>query len=450
MTKNRQLPNGPKGIPLLGSIRDIQDNFAAFLLESSRQYGDTFTFNMGPKRALFFNHPDQIREILMNWEVYRKAPVDADTRRVALGNFLGAGLLTNDGTSWKKQRKLMQPAFHTRYINNYAETMIDYTEQLVQQWSDKQTIDLEQEMMQLTLNIATKTLFDTEVGDYSALGEALTDVQRESMKYAKLPVEIPRWLPISINTTRERLNTLIDAIVFDIIEERENSGDLDRGDLLSMLMLARDEDGKGMDKQQLRDEVITLFIAGHETTALSLAWMFYLLSENPDIMNLLLEEIDQKLGKCRVTLNDLKEMPYLKQVIDETLRLYPAGWLFPRFAGRDVQLAGYDIQAGDMVLASPYVLHRTPQHFENPLSFDPERFSEERRDMIDRYTYLPFGGGPRVCIGNSFALMEMQLITVTILQNYRLQLVLDHLIEIEPLITIRPKHGMKMHVHSLT
>jgi cytochrome P450 len=201
--------------------------------------------------------------------------MDKDARRTGLGNFLGQGLLTNDGQPWKQQRKLMQPAFHARYINNYAETMVDYTEHLVAQWINKNTVDLEQEMMQLTLNIATKTLFDTEVGDYAALADALTDVQRESIKHAKLPIEIPSWLPLPINMQRKRLNSVIDEIVFDIIQEREVSGDLERGDLLSMLMLARDENGEGMDRQQLRDEVITLFIAGHETTALTLSWLWF-------------------------------------------------------------------------------------------------------------------------------------------------------------------------------
>jgi cytochrome P450 len=449
MKNNRRLPDGPKGMRVLGSLREIQGNFAGFLLQSAQQYGDSFTFAVGPRRAIFFNHPDHVREILQQWQIYRKARVDQDVRRSGLGNFLGLGLLTNDGDRWKQQRKLMQPAFHARYITSYAETMVDYTVQLVQQWSNKQCVNLEQEMMQLTLNIATKTLFDTEVGDYAALGEALTDVQHESITYLKLPVDIPGWLPLPINFRRKRLNDVIDRIVYGIIQDREASGVVDRGDLLSMLMLARDESGTGMDQQQLRDEIITLFIAGHETTALTLCWMFYLLAEHPHIASRLVQEIDQHLGKRRVTLEDLRQLTYLKQVVDETLRLYPAGWLFPRFASQRVELAGYDIEAGDMVLASPYVLHRDPRWFDHPFAFDPDRFCEAKRESIGRYTYLPFGGGPRVCIGNSFALMEMQLISATILQHYRLSLVPDQRIEIEPLITIRPKHGIQMDIQRI-
>jgi cytochrome P450 len=214
-----------------------------------------------------------------------------------------------------------------------------------------------------------------------------------------------------------------------------------------MLMASRDEDGNGMSLQQLRDEVLTLFVAGHETTALTLSWLFYLLAENPQVQQRLYEEIDTTLGGRTITLEDLRKMPYLKMVIDETLRLYPVGWLFPRFSAQDTRAGGYDIKQGDMVLMSPYVLHRDPRWFANPENFDPERFSEENAKSIGKYHYLPFGGGPRVCVGNSFATMELQIAVATIAQHYRLELMPNQRIEIEPLVTMRPKFGINMRLN---
>jgi len=440
----RALPPNLKATPFFGPLKAINEDFAKFLLDSTHQYGEAYTFTVATQRIFFFNNPDTIRDILQNWEIFRKAPINKDARHSGLGYFLGAGILSNDGDFWKSQRKLIQPAFHSQYIRNYADLMVHYTHQLLNQWKTGDVREIEHDMMQLTLNIATKSLFNVEVGYYDELADAITGMQHESVKILKSPMKLPHWLPTLQNIKIKRLNRVVDKIIYDIIETRQKSGDFEHGDLLSMLMQAKDEHDNGMDKQQLRDEVITLFVASHETTALTLSWLFYLLAKNPQVQQRLYDEIDATLGKRTITLDDLKKLPYLKMVIDETLRLYPVGWLFPRFAAKDTRIGNYDIKQGNLVLVSPYVLHRDPSHYPNPEQFDPERFNEENSKSIGKYAYLPFGGGPRVCVGNSFAMMELQIAVATIAQHYQLELIPNQQIEPEPLVTMRPKYGIHM------
>lgn len=444
MQQKRHLPPQLKATPFLGPLRAIHENFAQFLLDNTRAYGDAFTFKVATQRIFFFNNPDIIRDVLQNWETFRKAPIHKEAHHSGLGHFLGAGILSSDGDFWKSQRKLIQPSFHAQYIHNYGDIMVHYTHQLLNQWRKGAIREIEHDMMQLTLNIATKSLFDVEVDYYDHLADAITQMQYESVKILKSPMKLPHWMPTLQNIKIKRLNRVVDEIIYDIIETRQQSGDFEHGDLLSMLMLAKDEDGNGMSKQQLRDEVMTLFVAGHETTALSLSWLFYLLSQNPQVQQQLYDEIDTTIGKRTVTLADLRDMPYLNMVIDETLRLYPVGWLFVRFAAKDVRVGDYDIKQGDLVLSSPYVLHRDPRAFIHPEQFNPDRFSAENKKSIGKYAYLPFGGGPRVCIGNNFAIMEMQIAVATIAQHYTLELMPNQQIEPEPLVTMRPKYGIHM------
>jgi cytochrome P450 len=447
MKTERQLPQQVKGMPFFGPMKAINADLAQFLLDNTRELGDAYTFSVANKRAFVFHNPDVIREILQSWEIFRKAPPRRNPRWVGLGYFLGTGLLSNDGDFWKSQRKLIQPSFHAQYIRNYANTMLHYTNQMLADWRAGDVRDIEHEMMSLTLHIATKTLFNVEADDYTSMADSITEMQHESLKLLRSPLKLPQWMPTLENFKIRHLNKVVDDVVYNIIEKRKTSGDMEQGDLLSMLMNAKDENGDGMNPQQLRDEVITLFVAGHETTALTLSWLFYLLAENPHVQQCLYQEIEATIGNRAITLEDLRKMPYLNMVIDETLRLYPVGWLFPRFAYQNTTLAGYDIKAGDMVLTSPYVLHRDPRWFPNPEQFDPERFNEENSKSMGKYTYLPFGGGPRVCIGNSFAMMEMQIIVATIAQHYTLELLPNQTIVPEPLVTIRPKYGITMRLN---
>lgn len=444
MQIERQLPPKLKTNRFLGPLKAINADIAQFLLDSNRAYGDSYTFTVANRRVFFFNHPDTIRDILQDWETFRKAPIHKDVRHSGLGYFLGAGILSNDGDFWKSQRKLIQPAFHVQYIRNYADIMLRYTQQMLSKWDNDETREIEHEMMQLTLNIATKSLFNVEMGYYDDFADAITEMQHESVKILRSPMKLPHWLPTLQNMKIKRLNRLVDDVTYGIIDARQQSGDFEHGDLLSMLMQAKDEHGNGMDKQQLRDEVITLFVAGHETTALTLSWLFYLVAKNPQVQQRLYDEIDTTLGKRTITLDDLKKLPYLKMVIDETLRLYPVGWLFPRFASKNTRVGNYDIKQGDLILMSPYVLHRDSRHYPNPEQFNPERFNEENSKSIGKYAYLPFGGGPRVCVGNSFAMMELQIAVATIAQHYQLELIPNQQIEPEPLVTMRPKYGINM------
>ncbi|MEP7292089.1 MAG: cytochrome P450 [Chloroflexota bacterium] len=442
-----RLPPGPPPVKgLMGQLRmfnQIKGNMIAYMGERFDQYGDFFMIEVGGGRMFMVSNPEAIYEILVqkNSQFYKGS--DYRNRQSGLARFLGSGLLTSDGEFWKRQRKLTAPGLHARRIEAYAETMVDVTLRTMDGWRGRSELDVDQEMMHATLQIVAKSLFNVDMRGANAdrIGAALTVLQH-NMGGMTL---IPAWVPTPNQIRIRRAIQALDEIVYGLITERRRS-DEDYGDLLSMLLLARDDEDKGMSDLQVRDEAVTLLLAGHETTANALNWTFMLLAQNPDAEALLHEELDTVLGGRTPTLADLKQLPYTERVVKEALRLYPPAYSFGRMAIEDTVIAGYDVPAHTDINIFNFMTHRDPRWWDAPEAFRPERFSPENESSIPRYAYLPFGGGPRVCIGNSFAMMEARLMLATIAQRYQLRLTPGQKVELDPLITLRPLGGMHMRV----
>jgi cytochrome P450 len=394
-----------------------------------------------------FFHPDDIEYILRrNNTNYHKGIAHQRFK-----SLLGEGLLTSEGKFWLKQRRLAQPAFHRQRIAGFATTMTNAAASMLEHWqsyaANGQAFDISAEMTRLTLQIVGQTLFRTDIsGDEAKVVRDALYVALDYLSYrvAHFTLEPMEYIPTRRNRQYWRARRILDKVVYDIIAERRQSEE-DTGDLLSMLLLARDEEtGEGMSDKQLHDEVMTLVLAGHETTANTLTWTWYLLAQHADVERKLHDELASVLGGRVPVVEDLQRLPYTKMVIEESLRLYPPAWGMSRHAVADDEIRGYRVPAGSEVAVVQYVTHRHPEFWDNPEAFDPDRFTPERSAGRPNFAYFPFGGGPRLCIGNTFALMEAQLILAMIAQTYRLRLVPDQTIEPEPIITLRPRRGISM------
>jgi cytochrome P450 len=407
----------------------------------AREYGDLVSARFGSRPVVFANHPTLVEEVLVNQN--RKFIKHFRLRRTRRA--LGHGLLTSEGEFWRSQRKLAQPAFHRERIAAYAQLMVEYTERMLQSWAPGQVRDVQDDMMRLTLEIVAKTLFDAEIsGDSADASVAMETLMRSFIARTGKLVTPPHWVPTPLNLRVERAIRRLERILVAIITDRRKSGG-DRGDLLSMLLHAQDEEsGRRMSDQQLRDEVMTLFMAGHETTANTLAWAWFLLSGNPDVEARLHAALDLVLGGRPPTVADLPRLRFAENVINETLRVYPTVWVIGREAVEPVDLGGYRLPAGTTVFLPQWVVHRDSRWFDDPEVFRPERWSEGLIQRIPRYAYFPFGGGPRICIGNQFAMMEATLILATIATKYRLRLAPDAVVVPLPTATLRPAHGVKV------
>lgn len=427
-----------------GQLPNFTDDSLKFLLKI-RQYGDLQRTRFGPFTAYLANTPEYMREVLVtNASHYEKSRVT----KQALDDAAGKGLFTNDGESWKRQRKLVQPAFHTQRISAYADVMSQYTDELAQSWHNDEVVDIEGAMSALTMRIAAKTLFDADISEETGEISAVVNQIFEGVNYRfNHLVQLPRWIPTKRNRTMRQAVDELDENIQSFIDNWRREG-VDKGDLLSMLLMAQDEDdGKGMSDKQVRDEVVTLFVAGHETTANTLIWMWYLLSINPDVMKRLQEEVDTVLGGRIPTFEDLPKLQYTEMVVKETMRLYPQGWMISRQVAEDTELGGYPIRKGSVVMLNIYGIHRDERYFEVPEQFKPERFSPENEKSLEKYAYLPFGAGPRICIGNAFAMMEAKLVTAVMAQRFSFTHPEDHIAEPERIFTLRTKYGMKLRVH---
>lgn len=440
----RRAAPGPPGLPLVGNLFDLRRDPLQFYPAMRARYGDVVGFRgLRGLRWFLIAHPDDIEYVLKSKD-YPKGQIARALRRL-----VGNGLLTSEGEFWRRQRRLAAPAFHRQRLHTFATMMTTRAAELAERWQTPartgQPLDIAAEMMRVTLQIVAQALFSTDVSDAAevvgwALPIALEDVNHRSTH----PFTLGEPWPTPRNLRFRRARQALDRIVYRMIEERRQAGH-DSGDLLSMLLHARDaETGAAMDDRQLRDEVMTLFLAGHETTAVTLSWTWYLLALHPDIERRLHAELDEVLAGRLPTLEDLPHLPYTRMVIDETLRLYPPAWIFGRQSTVDDELRGYHIPAGAPLVISPYVTHRHPDFWETPGRFEPERFTPERIAQRPRFAYFPFGGGPRICIGNQFALMEAHLLLATLASRYRLRLVRDHPVVPEPTVTLRPKYGMRM------
>ena len=435
-------PPGPESVFPVITVFAFRRDPIKFLMNLADRYGDLVHFRLGQQSFFLLKNPDHIRDVLVT---HNKNFMKGEGLQRAK-RFLGEGLVTSEGDFHLRQRRLTQPAFHRQRIAGYAATMVEYAARMMDQWRSGAELDMAREMMRLTLAIAGKTLFDADVEEEAdEIGEALTttllEFNRMSLPFARLLSRLPLPAKKRFQEARERL----DSTIYRIINQRRASGE-DRGDLLSMLIQARDEegDGTGMTDKQLRDEAMTLFLAGHETTANALTWTWYLLSQHPEIEARFHAEVDDVLKGEPPAAEDFPRLRYTEMVLAEAMRLYPPAWIIGRRALGDYQIDGYAIPARSILVMSQYVMHHDARFFPDPFRFDPERWTPEARESRPKFSYFPFGGGPRVCIGESFAWMEGALVLATIAQRYRMRLAPDQQVELRPIVTLRPKHGMRM------
>lgn len=416
-----------------------------FFVKTFAEYGDIYDVNSNFFTIYVIANPNYIQEVMVsNKKDYAKSD-DYKILKYSLGN----GLLTSEGDFWKKQRRIAQPAFHKESMKKLLETMIASTQATVQAWLNKKQVELTDEMHFLTLDIVTKCLFGTTLdSDYSKIQESITIGNEFLAEKIMRPFTPPIWLPTPKTRRYKKSRKYSSDVILDIIKKRQESQSTQHQDLLSMLMNAQDEDtGEKMSAQQLKDEAITIFVAGHETTANALSWTFYLLSQHPEKLRLLQEEIDTVLQGQAPDFQQLRALQYTQMVIEEAMRLYPPAWSIGRKVAQDTVLDGYPLKKEVRLILDVYTLHRHPDYWENPNAFEPERFHPEQKKQRHKYAYIPFGAGQRMCIGNNFAMMEMKVVLVMILQQFQLQLAKEAPEVVpEPLITLRPKNGILMDV----
>lgn len=419
----------------------------SFLQKLKDDHGDVVRFRVATQAVWLLSHPEHIRDVLVvNQKKFMKG------RGIQMmKQLLGEGLLTSEGEFHLRQRRLVQPAFHRQRVASYATSMVEDARKTRERWATLpvgETIEMSQEMMRLTLVIAGRTLFDADVSDEAnEVGQALTDAMSVAERIPNPLAAILSRLPLPSNRRFERARQRLDDIIYGIIRERRQSN-VDRGDFLSMLLMAQDEEGGtgGMTDKQVRDEALTIFLAGHETTATALTWTWYLLSQHPEAEAKLHAEIDSVLAGRLPTFEDLPKLRYAEMVFAEAMRLFPPAWIIGRRALVDHEMDGYIIKAGDLTLHSQYLVHHDARWFPEPDKFIPERWTPELKEARPKFSYFPFGGGTRTCIGEAFAWMEASLVIATLAQQWKPRLVPGHPVEPRALITLRPKHGMKMYL----
>ena len=435
----RLLPPGPPDRFFIGNFPLGARRPLDVLTRWAREYGDIFYYRFLNLHVYFLNRPEYIEDVLVtNFRKFKKGRGLESNRRL-----FGNGLLTSEGEFWRRERRLCQPAFHPERIQSYAQVMVAYAERMLATWQDGEMRDAHKDMMRVTLEIVGKVLFGAEISEQVAeVGEALEAILRQNTRGQMLFPALMR-LPTPGNLRYRRVVRRLERIIYGIISQRRAEGG-DSGDLLSMLLQARDEDGSHMTDVQIRDEVMTLFLAGHETTALLLSWAWYLLSQHAEVEEKLYAELRQTLAGRSATVRDLPRLPYTEKVIKETLRLYPPAYAMARIALEDYSIAGYRVPAGSSVVFSQWVMHRDPRYFAAPERLCPERWTQEFEKGLPKFAFFPFGGGPRQCIGSSFAMMEAVLLLATIAQRFRLTLVPGPPIVPEPAITLRPQGGVRV------
>jgi cytochrome P450 len=436
----RPTPPGPRR-PILGTLIAPRRDPLALFTSYARTYGDVVYFKLSGEPAYLVNHPNFIRDVLVTHQRNFKKSRGLERAK----KLLGEGLLTSEGTSHLRSRRLLQPMFHRERIAGYAKVMVQRADQLRARWIDRQTFDAAKEMMRVTLAIVGETLFSTDVESKAdEVGVALTQVMSTFFLNLLPGADFIEKLPIPAlrraRASRERL----DALIYQMIAARRRDG-VDHGDLLSTLLETRDEEGAGgLSDQQIRDESMTLLLAGHETTANALTWSWYLLSTHPDAEAKLHDELDRVLQQRLPTMSDLSRLPYLERVVTEALRLYPPAWVIGRRAIGEHVVGEYVVPPRGLVFMSPYIMHRDPRFYDQPDRFNPNRWTPEFKAALPPFAYFPFGGGARKCIGDQFALMETALVLATVAQQWRLRLVAGHPVAPQPLITLRARHGMRM------
>jgi cytochrome P450 len=436
-------PPGPSGLPFLGSLLDVKRDRLGFLARLTSEFGDFVQFRMGKNALYLVNDPDGIRHVLQdNHQNYRKGVGLTQAKR-----WLGEGLVTSEGEVWSRQHHLIQPAFQRHRLTEFGPVVTNATSTMLKLWSGYaargQRINVGSQMMQLTLGIITRILFGTDINNAGDVGVAFSAALQDAMNRMTAIMILPDWLPIPGKLRFKRALQTLNNIVDEIIR-KHRAGEGRPKSLLSDLLAEKLEAHSGFGDRELRDQVMTLLLAGHETTSNSLAWTFYLMSHNPQAWRRVRNEVDQVLGGRMPTHDDLAQLIWTRMVLEESLRLYPPVWLIPRQAVADDEISGYLVASGSHVLISPYILHRHLLHWTEPEMFNPERFSPTKPAKRHQYTYLPFGAGPRACIGSSLAMMEALLILAMVAQKYRLQLATGSRVVPEPLLTLRFRKGLMM------
>jgi len=426
-----------------GSLKAIRGDRLAFYTRTMRECGSIGKFHWGLLTFYIVSDPKLIQGILVEHsEAFNKGIVI----NLLFSPIVGKGLFLNEGEPWRKQRKLLAPLFQPRHLASYAESIVGYTERQLSNWREGEVINLEKEMMALTMSIIGKILFDEDVfSQTDELGTALSDVFRWIDIVSLKAFPLPAVVPTPLNLWVRRRTKVIQNHVQLMIEARRNQPK-DRVDILSMLLNATNESGNSMDDVQVRDEAVTVFGAGHETTAVSLAWAVYFMLSQPEIYAKVQHEVDTVLAGHAPTITDLARLPYSLQVIKETLRYYPPSGGIARQALQEIEIGGYTFPKGQLVMLPMYATHRIPEYYPDPERFDPERFSVENEKKLPRYAYWPFGAGPRVCIGSHLAMMEMHLVLALLVQQVRLELVPGQTVQVEMRGTIH-MNGCKLVVH---
>jgi len=421
-------------------MREFNNDSLGFITRC-RKFGDVVRSRFLYVHAYFLYNADDIEALLTTKaKSFRKA---GSLRSPFFARLVGNGLVTSEGDFWRRQRRLAQPAFHRQRISTYGEVMVDYAQRAIDKWRPSEEIDISKDMTRLTLEIVVKTLFNADVSnDADHVGAMLSEVVKPFASQATLKWILDNRLPTPGHRRYFKAVSEIDRIVFRIISDRRASKS-DEGDLLSMLLQAQDDDGSQMNDAQLRDEVMTLFLAGHETTALALSWSWYLLATHPEAEAKFHAEIDEVLQGRVPTVDDLRKLTYTEMIAKEAMRLYPPAYAVGREALEDTEIGGFRVPKGSQVFAFQWVTQRDERYFERPDKFEPERWTPERSERLPKYAYFPFGGGPRQCIGNYFAMMEVVLLLATIGQRFRFSLAPNHKVEVLPVLSLRPKNGIR-------
>lgn len=440
---------GPRGLFLLGNLLEFRRDVLQLLMDGQRQFGDVVRFRLGPMIVHLVNHPDHIRHVLVtSRDIY-----DKSTRSSAkIRSITGEGLLTSNGGFWLRQRRLMQPTFSQQRLTRFLGVMTESTTRMLERWTKRAEggapLDIATEMMALTFTIVGKALFGADLGgEAETVERSSTIILEYTWRRLEKIVELPEWFPSAANRRFRRNLRELDRIVQTLIDERRRNGGVGN-DLLSLLLQRCDEEtGQRMSDEQLRNETLTLLLAGHETSANALTWTWYLLSKHPDVRRRLVAEIAKVLGDRLPTAEDLPRLVYTTAIIKEAMRLYPPIWIMERRVLANDTIGGFDIPAGSSVVISPYVVHRDPRFWDNPEGFDPERFVPPVANERNPHCYIPFGLGQRLCIGNHFVLMEMPIVLALTARAFHLDLVPGSLIVPKPGITLRSQHGLPMTLH---
>ncbi|HRN51385.1 MAG TPA: cytochrome P450 [Anaerolineales bacterium] len=430
------------GFPVVGNLPQFARNPIGFLTRLQSELGDVAAFSLLGSRSVLLSHPEDVDRVLV--ETGKRYNNGKTGNMHALNAILGNGLVASEGDFWRKQRKLMAPSFHHQSIKKYADLIVSATQDLASTWQDGAERDIHEDMMELTQRIIMKALFDVDVQDNAHKASQAFDAMMHALGAEMRGIEavLPSSIPTPSRTKLKEGIEYINTMLVNIIEERMTSTE-EKHDLLTMLMDARDDEDQPMSIQQLLDEIRTLYLAGHETTATTLSWAWLLLSQNPEQYATLQKEVADILQGRTPTADDAQLLPYCNAVIKEALRMYPVAWVTRRMALEDVEIRGFHIEKGTFVFLSPWILHHDPRWFEQPEQFVPERWLKDKAELPAREAYIPFGGGPRICIGNGLAMMESVLVLATLLQRFSVHVLPEQPVEMELAGTMRPKHGLR-------